>query len=285
MIGNFCGLLDRAQKRCKCLAMKTSFLCVLTSLLLVFPALAGNSDWTSTPGGKVRIIIDNPSKPAAEVHGAIQINLDPGWKTYWREPGDAGVPPELDLTESVNIKGYTLAFPTPHRFDDGGTQWAGYKKPVAFPFTLTLADPSKPAQFKGHAFLGICETICIPVTAEFDISIDGTPSDALTRTLVTTAFSQLPAAASPGFGVRTVARDHDHVDLTAELPGDDTNVDIFVAGEPGVNFGMSKLKNRDGKTAVFAVPLVSGTQAKAGPLFYTLTQGDKAVSGTIRLAD
>ena len=263
--------------------MKANFLCILAALFLASPALAGNSEWTATPGGKVRIIVDSPSEPAREIRGAIQINLDPGWKTYWREPGDAGVPPELDLSQSTNVDGYTLAFPTPHRFDDGGTQWAGYKKPVAFPFTLTLVDPSKPARFKGHAFLGICETICIPVMAEFDISIDGTPSDALTRTLVSTAFSQLPASASASFGVHNVSRDNDHLDFTADLPAGDASIDIFVAGEGGINFGMSKLKSRDAKSAVFTVPLVSGTQAKSGPLYYTLVQGDKAVSGTLNL--
>ncbi|MEK1891545.1 MAG: protein-disulfide reductase DsbD domain-containing protein [Phyllobacterium sp.] len=265
--------------------MKTKFLCILVALLFALPAAAANSSWTSTPGGKVRIIVDNPTEAAPEVRGAIQINLDPGWKTYWKEPGDAGVPPELDLSASTNIKGYALSFPTPHRFEDGGTQWAGYKKPVALPFTLTLADPAKPAHFTGHAFLGICETICIPVTAEFDISIDGTPSDALTKTQVSTAFGQLPAPASTAFGVRSVARDDDHLDFTADLPAGDEDIDLFVAGDGGANFGMSKLKSRDEKSAIFAVPVVSGTQAKPGPLYYTLVQGNKAVSGTITVKE
>ncbi|UGY10966.1 protein-disulfide reductase DsbD domain-containing protein [Phyllobacterium pellucidum] len=261
--------------------MKTKFLCLIASLLFAVPAAAASSDWTSTPGGKVRVIVDNPTDGTPEVRGAIQINLDPGWKTYWKEPGDAGVPPELDLTASSNIKAYALAFPTPHRFADGGTQWAGYKKPVSLPFTLTLEDPAKPANLKGHAFLGICETICIPVTAEFDIAIDGTPSDPLTKAQISTAFDQLPAPASAEFGVRAVTRDNDHLDFTADLAAGSEEIDLFVAAEGGANFGMSKLKSRDDKSAVFAVPLVSGAQAKPGLLYYTLVQGDKSVSGKI----
>ncbi len=265
--------------------MKTKSLCLLASLALVTPAGAASSEWTNTPGGKVRLIIDNPVQPASEVRGAIQINLDPGWKTYWREPGDAGVPPELDLAASTNVKSYALAFPTPHRFEDGNTQWAGYKKPVSLPVTLTLADPVKPAHLKGHAFLGICETICIPVTAEFDISVDNTPSDALIRTQVASAFDQLPGQATPSFGARSITRKDDHINVTVDLPSDDPNVDIFIAGDGTTNFGMSKLKSREPNSAVFSVPVVSANDPKPIVLHYTLVQGEKAVSGTIEMKE
>lgn len=274
-------ILDRAQKACNGQKMKIELLFLVATIAFAAPADAANSDWTKTPGGSVRLIIDNPIQKIAEVRGAIQINLDPGWKTYWREPGDAGVPPELDLTESSNIKSYAISFPTPHRFDDGGTQWAGYKKPVALPVTLTLADPAKPAHLKGHAFLGICETICIPVTAEFDISIDTTPSDPLTKTQIATAFEQLPGEASTAFGARTAIRKDDRVRVTVDLPSSDPEPDIFVAGDGVITFGMSKLKSREANSAVFSVPIVAGKDKKLVPLHYTLVQGEKAVSGTI----
>jgi DsbC/DsbD-like thiol-disulfide interchange protein len=285
MMGKISRILDRAQKDCNGRIMKTKLLFLVAILPIAAPANAASSDWTKTPGGSVRLIVDNPVQSASEVRGAIQINLDPGWKTYWREPGDAGVPPELDLAESTNIKSYALSFPTPHRFDDGNTHWAGYKKPVALPVTLTLGDPAKPAHLKGHAFLGICETICIPVTAEFDISIDNTPSDPLTKTQITTAFEQLPGAASATFGARIAVRKDDHVRVTVDLPSSDPEPDIFVAGDGVTTLGMSKLKSREAKSAVFSVPIISGKDKGPVPLHYTLVQGEKAVSGTIDLEE
>ncbi|QND52225.1 hypothetical protein HB779_10115 [Phyllobacterium sp. 628] len=261
--------------------MSVIFAVTVSALAFVSPSLAGNSEWTKTPGGSVRLIVDNPEKGATEVRGAVQINLDPGWKTYWREPGDAGVPPELALTQYGNIKSYSLGFPAPHRFEDGGSKWAGYKKSVALPVILTLTDPSKPAQLKGHAFLGICEAICIPVTAEFNIPIDNNPSDALTKTLVSDAFSALPEKASAAFGIKSAVRKDDHVKVTVQLPENEPQADLFVAGESGVTFGMAKMKTREANSAVFSIPVLTGKDKKSVTLNYTLVQGEKAVSGKL----
>ncbi|MGH6859575.1 MAG: protein-disulfide reductase DsbD domain-containing protein [Phyllobacterium sp.] len=261
--------------------MKIRLLVCLASLALVAPAHAASSQWTKTPGGSVRLIVENPAASASQVRGAIQIDLDPGWKTYWREPGDAGVPPELDLSGSTNIKAHALSFPVPHRFEEGSTNWAGYKKPVFLPVTLTLAEPGKPVQIKGHAFLGICETICIPVTAQFEFSIDGTPSDPLSTTLVATAFEDLPAAASDRFGAMSASKEGDMLAVSVTLPADDPDIDIFVAGDGAVSLGMAKLKSREGQHATFSVPVISGKIKKPLVLAYTLVQGKAAVSGTI----
>lgn len=85
------------------------FLVLPLLMSAAFSAQAATSDWSETPGGKVRVIIED-AKPDGEVRGALQIDLNPGWKTYWRNPGDAGVPPQL------SIEGDTFAridFPAP----------------------------------------------------------------------------------------------------------------------------------------------------------------------------
>lgn len=261
--------------------MKTKLFIFLVTLTTAFQAHAGSSEWTKTPGGSVRLVIDNPLPNANEVRGMVQINLDPGWKTYWREPGDAGVPPELSISGSTNVKNATLAFPAPHRFDDGGTHWAGYKKPVSLPVTLTLAEPNQPTRLKGHAFLGICETICIPVTAEFDIPIDHAESDSLSKTLISTAFEQLPSNATASFGAASAIKTGDNIELVVNFPSDDQDIDVFAAGNGSIAYGMAKLEKRDPDRAVFSVPIASGKQEKSMVLNYTLVQGKKAVSGTI----
>lgn len=261
--------------------MKIKLFIFLAMLTTAFQAHAGSSEWTKTPGGSVRLVIDNPLPQAKEVRGVVQINLDPGWKTYWREPGDAGVPPELSTSGSTNIQNATLAFPAPHRFDDSGTHWAGYKKPVSLPITLTLAESNQPARLKGHAFLGICETICIPVTAEFDIPIDHTQSDNLSKTLISTAFEQLPSNATAEFGAASAVKTGDDIDLIVNLPSDDPDIDVFAAGNGSIAYGMAKLEKREATRAVFSVPIASGKHEKSMVLNYTLVQGKQAVSGTI----
>ncbi|TXR48095.1 hypothetical protein FVA77_16200 [Phyllobacterium endophyticum] len=286
MMSKLSRILDRAQKACNGLNMRIQLLLFAATLAFATPGHTASSDWTKTPGGNVRLIVDNPGQPAPEMRGAIEIQLDPGWKTYWREPGDAGVPPELDLAGSTNIKSYVLLFPTPHRFEEGSTRWAGYKKPVSLPVTFTLIDPGKPAYLKGHAFLGICETICIPVKAEFDFAVDNTrETNALTRTLIDSAFEQLPGEASATFGALNAIRQDDRVRITVALPPEDGDVDLFVAGDGTVTLGMSKLKTREASKAVFSVPVISGKNKRTPPLNYTLVQGQNAVSGTISVED
>jgi len=203
-----------------------------------------------------------------------------------RRAATSGSSSTIPFSHRPNIKSYALSFPTPHRFDDGNTHWAGYKKPISLPVTLTVADPAKPAHLKGHAFLGICETICIPVKAEFDFAVDNTkPTDPLTKTLIDSAFEQLPGQATTTFGARSAIRKDDHVRVTVDLPSDDPNTDIFVAGDGIVGFGMSKLKDRKANNAVFSVRIISGKDKKTPPLNYTLVQGDKAVSGTISVQE
>ncbi|EJM98494.1 protein-disulfide reductase DsbD domain-containing protein [Phyllobacterium sp. YR531] len=261
--------------------MKFKLFIFLVTLAAAAPAHAGNSEWTKTPGGSVRLVVDKTPSHANEIRGVVQINLDPGWKTYWREPGDAGVPPELNIDGSTNVKNAVLAFPAPHRFDDGGMHWAGYKKPVSLPVTFTLVDPNQSTRLKGHAFLGICETICIPVTAEFDIPLGQAQSDPLSKTLVDTAFEELPSSASAIFGAASATKDGDDIKFVVNLPADDPDTDVFVAGNGTTAYGMAKLEKRDAKSAVFSVPVTSGSQEKFTTLNYTLVQGKQAVSGTI----
>ena len=139
---------------------------VLLMLLASTPAHASSSDWFETEGARVRLV--TTGKPAADgtLKGILDIELKPGWKTYWRDPGDAGVPPTLDVSANPNITGAKFDFPAPQRHDEGDFQWAGYDYPVALPVTFTLKDPGGPATIDAAVFLGVCETICIPVQAK-----------------------------------------------------------------------------------------------------------------------
>ena len=73
------------------------------------------------------------------------------------------MPPTLDVSANPNISARQFDFPAPQRHDEGDFQWAGYDYPVALPVTFTLKDPGGPATIDASVFLGVCETICVPV--------------------------------------------------------------------------------------------------------------------------
>lgn len=255
-------------------------LTLLVGTMAIPQAQAAMSEWTDAEGGRVRIVVDTSAAPATELRGIIQIDLKPGWKTYWREPGSAGVPPQIDISQSSNIEQASLAFPAPYRFDKGPSAWAGYKKSVSLPVTFTLTDKGTATHLRGHVFLGICETICIPVQAAVDIPIAAGQPDLLAHTLVNAAFDRLPAAARSDFGANKAAREGEFVRLTVALPDADAEPDLFVASD-GLSLGMAKLEQHSGHEAVFLAPLLSGKDKQNLHLHYTLTQKGQAVSGEI----
>ena len=96
---------------------------------------------------------------------AIAINLNPGWKTYWRVPGPAGIPPEFDWGNSDNIGSISWSWPTPHVFHTNGMMSIGYTGPLVVPVTITPADPSRPVNIDVNVSFGVCSDICIPADA------------------------------------------------------------------------------------------------------------------------
>jgi DsbC/DsbD-like thiol-disulfide interchange protein len=254
-----------------------SFAALIAALLLPGVSLAASSPWVETAGGKVRLLLDVPPKPEKTLRGAVQIDLSDGWKTYWRDPGDAGVPPQLYLSASRNISFSEIAFPAPQRFDDGATQWAGYKHSVLLPVTFQLDKADAPTEVKGHVFLGICETICIPVQAEFDLRVTPGSADPLAHTLVTAAFDRLPNSASPEFGIVSASREGGNAIFQVRLPENRPPAELFVTAE-GLAFATPAL---DGSR--FSSKILRSAANGPAQVHYTLVQGDKAVSGTVEL--
>src|ERR1700724_4458772 len=104
----------------------------MTVAVLAGPAAARAQDaspWDKQPHGEARLIAGSVMKAAdaTYLHAGVEIRLDAGWKTYWREPGDSGVPPTFDFAGSDNVKSVTVLWPAPERFPDGaGGNSVGY---------------------------------------------------------------------------------------------------------------------------------------------------------------
>ena len=148
--------------------------------------------------------------------------------------------------------------------------------------TFTLATPDQPATIDANIFLGICETICIPVQTRLSVDPASDPDNATDAALVKTALATLPSAASPDFGIRVLPGDHETLVVEAHSPGDPDTVDFFVAGERDYMFGAPVRSRKDGKL-VFTVPILDRPSAAptGGGLYYTLTSAEGAVDGLL----
>lgn len=91
----------------------------------------------------------------------LDIALAPGWKTYWRSPGEAGIPPSFDWSGSENLGLAEVLWPAPHAFDSFGIRTIGYKGRVILPVRITPLDPALPVRLRLAMTFGVCETICV----------------------------------------------------------------------------------------------------------------------------
>lgn len=104
---------------------------------------------------------------------ALDLALAPGWKTYWRAPGDAGIPPVFDWEGSLNIGTLRLHWPSPEVFELNGIRSIGYSGRLVLPMEVTPADPSRPVDLRLRMELGICDTVCMPATLRLEGRLQG----------------------------------------------------------------------------------------------------------------
>ncbi|MWD26677.1 hypothetical protein E0K89_004225 [Aquicoccus sp. SCR17] len=100
----------------------------------------------------------------------LRLRLEPGWKTYWRAPGDAGIPPDFDWSGSRNIAAVEVNWPRPKVFDQNGMTSIGYAQEVVLPVVATPRGAG-PLQLRGEVDIGVCKDICVPETLQFDAAL------------------------------------------------------------------------------------------------------------------
>jgi DsbC/DsbD-like thiol-disulfide interchange protein len=166
------------------------------------PALAAEaaSPWSVASHSALRLVDGGRSAGGALLAG-LALRLKPGFKTYWRHPGDSGVPPVIRFEGSVNVKEAEVLFPAPTRFDDGAGGFSfGYgAEEVLLPVAVTPADPARPVELHLQADYAVCEKLCVPASGSAALTLSGRPTthDAALRK----ALSSVPkrvALATPG---------------------------------------------------------------------------------------
>lgn len=108
----------------------------------------------------------------------IRIRLAPGWKTYWRAPGDSGIPPLFNWQEAENLASFGLQWPIPEVSWLNGMRSIGYKGEVTLPLEVQTIDPDAPVRISGQMLIGICESVCVPVELDLEATL---PADHVSR--------------------------------------------------------------------------------------------------------
>jgi suppressor for copper-sensitivity B len=135
----------------------------------------GASAWVYGDYGQIRLVsASNGVDEQQNVQIGVQMRLRKGWKTYWRTPGESGIPPNFDWGDSQNVALGEPAWPTPTRLSEFGAEAFGYKQEVIFPVMATREDPAEAMQLDLVMSYGVCKDICMPVTTHMALSLPAT---------------------------------------------------------------------------------------------------------------
>lgn len=155
---------------------------------LALPAAAGDGI-----GNPVRLeVLEGGLTPRGTYMAALHLSLSDGWKTYWRAPGDAGIPPLFDWRGSRNVGAVSITWPAPEVFEQNGMRSIGYSHELVLPVEITPTRADKPVRLRGEMELGVCKDICIPSALAFDRHLD---AGAARNPAIAAALAQRPYSA------------------------------------------------------------------------------------------
>jgi len=261
---------------------------LLASSLAMEARAEDASPWQRDGHSAIRLLAG--SRSGAVLLGGIAFQLEPGWKTYWRTPGDSGVPPRFDFSKSDNIEAVTVLWPAPTKFDDGaGGHSLGYHDQIVLPLRILAKNADKPVTLRADVNYAVCDKLCIPVEASAELpftSVASTEDSALFAALDT-----VPKPANVGdpnpLTIRDVKREKSTVLVDVVSPGD-KDVSLLVEG-PTPDWGLpvpKLLEHSPPGVKRFAFDLDGvppGVSPEGAALKLTLVGGDRSYEFNINL--
>jgi suppressor for copper-sensitivity B len=271
-------------------------MCRLTALLLLLvlatadrSAQAATSDWVSEQHGAVRLISAvEATGSSTQLDIGLQLRLTPGWHTYWRSPGDAGIPPVIDWKGSENLAGTEIAWPAPIRLPSlGGLETVGYEDGVVLPIAVRLVHPGAPLHLHAEVDYASCKDICIPYHATLDLVLpSGLAQPGTEAPLIAAAQRRVPVDISAaqwkllGAAVGTERGTAVLSVRLASLAGPFTSPDLFVEGLAKGSAGRPEISLADsGRTATLRVPIPNEAADAIGGTNLRITVVDAARAG------
>jgi len=229
----------------------------LTFSLAAFPAQGATTSWQSVQGGAVRVITAGPAENGTYKLG-LEFSLDPGWHTYWRFPGEAGIPPSLDFSGSGNLDETEVLFPVPERYSDGFSSSIVYHDAVVLPIIAKPEDNGSTIDLSLSVFFGICSNICVPGDATFSVRLDPSSApDPLSARLIERDLALVPKRQSSApphvteVNLATPGKDGT-LEITANLGNGKPDLfDLFAEGPEGSFIALPKLAAQSEDTATW----------------------------------
>jgi suppressor for copper-sensitivity B len=260
------------------------------------------SPWIKTEQTQVRLVSAVDATGSGEnIRLGLQFKLKKGWKIYWRKPGDAGFPPNLNWKGSENLAGTEFGWPAPTRFEVLGFQTMGYKKEVVFPITARVQEPGDPLKLRAVLNYLTCDDICIPYTASLALDIgDGDGNASPHFQLIDKYANLVPGnGAKHGLRIETIemagparAVEEDirkgfvRVVATSQVPF--KKPDIFIEGPELAFFSAPDVTLSDGgKKATLRIPvtLEEDTEILKTNIRLTLTDGNRSAEATLGVTE
>lgn len=175
-----------------------NFKCLV--VLLALPALLAGPLLAQAGKDMVEVRVLSGWRQADGTHmAALKFSLADGWKTYWRAPGEAGIPPRFDWSGSRNLASVTVEWPTPKKTTTNGMRTIGYEHDLVLPLRLTPKTEGQPIRLRAEVEIGVCSDICVPVTVEVaqDLPPDrGSPDPQIAAALAARPYTASEAGVS-----------------------------------------------------------------------------------------
>jgi DsbC/DsbD-like thiol-disulfide interchange protein len=149
--------------------MQVLFLAMMVTGAAPARAQDSASAWSSAPKSAARLIAAPAEGDSYRV--GIEINLAPETITYWRSPGESGVPPAFDFSHSSNLRGADVSFPAPTRINEAGSEVFGYEGGIVLPVRIKPLERGKPVDLVLEIDYAACEKICLPVHASLQLTL------------------------------------------------------------------------------------------------------------------
>jgi len=232
-----------------------------------------SSPWQDNPYARARLIstgYSDTENNSQTVNAGVHIEIDAGWKTYWRNPGGSGIPTQINWAGSTNVQSIEVRWPAPKRFIDKYGMTIGYKNEIVLPVKILPLDANAPVQLSLELNYAVCLDICLPVNAKMALAIK--PENQSTgpfKRKLARFIKKIPQPSKPSQGLRLrkldLTGDDKQVTLLFEVenPKDDALVDVFVEGADVLFFNTPKKIINKGAVSLVEVSVSGAKSAKA----------------------
>ena len=208
-------------------------------------ARAGDvSPWVNDMNSALRLVAG--ARAGDALRAGVEIKMQPGWHTYWRYPGDSGVPPRFDFSGSDNVADVKVLYPAPHAITDQTGTTIGYTDNVTFPLHVVPREKDKPVTLRAKIDYAVCEKLCVPVEARSELPLAGGSDNAA----LSAAEARVPkpmSAAEAGLSVRRAGGNTRKPLVVVELATSQP-VEIYVEG-PNADWALPIPKPAQGAPA------------------------------------